>query len=169
MKYLVFSDLHGSEKGLWLLKEAIEKQRPEALICLGDILYGAYDGAAKSCADFLSNLTLPILGVRGNCDFSSDEIALGFSLPPFRTFCYDGHTFHLAHVQPYGLFQKGDVVLFGHSHRKTLHEEGDVFYLNPGSIGKPRDGAYGYAIIEGKHLALFDAETHEELSSLTLE
>ena len=40
---------------------------------------------------------------------------------------------------------------------KCLYEEAGVLYLNPGSIGKPRDDGPGYAIINETGIVLFDA------------
>lgn len=168
MDYLVFSDLHGSTKGLELLKEAIARHKPNVVICLGDILYGAYDGDAVACSKYLSEVGVPVLAVKGNCDYDHDEYALGFPLPDQRSFFHAGHRFRLSHAQEYGIFEAGDVILSGHTHRKTLYQVGDNVYFNPGSIGHPRDGVYSYGLIDGKRLALIDAETGMEISALEL-
>ena len=159
MTYLVVSDLHGSVHGLELLKRAIFAQKPDVLIVLGDILFGAFDGdEGKICAFFASN-SIPVLAVRGNCDYVFDGERLGFDLPETRSFRFAGRTFHLQHRPWCHYFEKGDVALWGHTHVKCLYQEGGVIYLNPGSIGKPRDDGPGYAAIDEKGIVLFDAES----------
>ncbi|MBQ7250029.1 MAG: YfcE family phosphodiesterase [Bacilli bacterium] len=157
MTYLVVSDLHGSSRGLDLLKTAILMQKPDVLIVLGDILFGAFDGDEGACCRFFKGLTIPVMAVKGNCDYSSDGESLGFALPLSREFVFADRTFHLQHHPWYTRFQKGDVALWGHTHFKCLYEEAGVLYLNPGSIGKPRDDGPGYAIINETGIVLFDA------------
>lgn len=159
MKYLVFSDLHGSMEGLGKLRAAIDVENPDALICLGDILYGAYDGSVSSCASFFSDCRLPIIGVRGNCDRREDEHIVRFALPEERVFYFKNHRLLLQHAPFYQSFKKGDIVMYGHTHVKTLHKDNDVIYLNPGSIGKPRDGEAGYAILSEEGIFLKSADS----------
>ena len=49
--------------------------------------------------------------------------------------------------------------MFGHTHMKTLSKSRGVITLNPGSIGKPRDGSYSYAILDESGISLIDAES----------
>ncbi len=159
MTYLVVSDLHGSSHGLDLLKRAILAQKPDVLIVLGDILFGSFDGDEGAICRFFQGNKIPVLGVRGNCDYSEDGTRLGFDLPEVRNFVFQGRNFHLQHRPWYRNFEKGDVALWGHTHCKCLYEEAGVLYLNPGSIGRPRDDGPGYGIIDESGITLFDAET----------
>lgn len=132
-------------------------QKPDVLILLGDILFGSFDGDEGACCSYFRSLIIPVMAVRGNCDYSSDETKLGFPLPLSREFSFAGRHFHLQHHPWYLSFAKGDVVMNGHTHFKMLYEEGGVIYLNPGSIGKPRDDGPGFAVIDSEGITLFDA------------
>ncbi len=166
LKYFVFSDLHGSSRGLELLRVAIEREKPDIIVCLGDILYGAYDGDTNGCAEYLSSLGSKLVAVRGNCDFSSDGNRIGAFLPEERILSAFGHRLLLQHVPYWRPLKPGDIAMCGHTHIKALYEDGGVIHLNPGSIGKPRDGSYSYALIEEKGIVLMDAETQENISLL---
>ena len=54
----------------------------------------------------------------------------------------------------------------GQTHVKELYEDRGVIHVNPGSIGKPRDGSYSYAILTKEGISLVDAETTETISFL---
>ncbi len=159
MTYLVISDLHGSKHGLELLKQAIFAQKPDVLLVLGDILFGAFDGDEGAVCRFFKTNAIPVLAVRGNCDYAFDGERLGFDLPESRSFRFAGQEFHLQHRPWCRAFGKNDVALWGHTHFKCLYREGETIYLNPGSIGRPRDEGPGYAIIDESGVTLYDAET----------
>jgi putative phosphoesterase len=36
--------------------------------------------------------------------------------------------------------ERGDVLVFGHTHKPWVHEHGGVLFVNCGSVGKPKDG-----------------------------
>ena len=166
MTYLVVSDLHGSSHALTLLKQAILVQKPDVLIVLGDILFGAFDGDEGAICRFFASSEIPVLAVKGNCDDYYDAERLGFDLPPVRNFSFAGHAFFLQHRPWYRGFDKGDVALWGHTHCKCLYEEDGAFYLNPGSLGKPRDDGPGFAVIDESGIALYDAENLNPIKTL---
>ena len=166
MKFLVFSDLHGSKRGLEKLQAAVLIHKPDLLICLGDTLFGAMDGDARACADYLSHSSVPITAVRGNCDSYHDESTLGFPLPDEHTFYFAGHRLRLSHAAYWSDSKPGDILMSGHTHVQSLYRDGQTIRLNPGSIGKPRDGIYGYATIEEWGIALYDASDHHLVERL---
>lgn len=168
MQYLVFSDLHGSRQGLALLREAVQREKPDCLICLGDTLHGAYDGDSHACADYLSHCAIPIFGVMGNCDSYYDESALGFALPYEQTLYFAGHRLILRHAPFYYGAAPGDIQMSGHTHIKTLSVSSGIISLNPGSIGRPRDGTFSYALLNENRIALVNAETGNVLKELAL-
>ena len=168
MRYLVFSDLHGSRLGLNRLMAATLTEEPDVLICLGDILFGAYDGAMSECIDYLSSSSIPVIAVKGNCDRSSDGALIHAALPEEQILFFKGHRMLLRHVPFYHHFQSGDIAMCGHTHCKNLYLDGGVIYLNPGSIGKPRDGEAGYAVIDDSGIYLKSAETFATLEYLPI-
>lgn len=167
MKYLIVSDIHGSNKGIDLLKTAIEREKPACVLILGDILHGSGFENEPYCLSTFKDIKCPILFVRGNCDSTSDAKSLGFPLPEFRGFDYDGHYVHMSHILPQASFPPGDIVLSGHTHRKCIYKSFGVLYLNPGSISFPRDGEPGYATLSDNLVKLFNAENGQCLEEIS--
>ena len=159
MLYLIVSDLHGSTSGMKRLKEIVLAEKPDVLLMLGDMLHGAFDEDDFYCAKELKCLPCGLLGVRGNCDYSYDEKQLGITLPTARRIDFGLHSLYLMHRPPELSFCAGDVVLYGHTHRKRLEKVRGVYLFNPGSIALPRDDGPGYGLFNGKKLILKDALT----------
>ena len=158
VKYLIVSDIHGSEIGGIRLKEAISREKPDCLILLGDLLHGAYDPDPCFIIDILKTQSIGILAVCGNCDDPyGDSEALGIELPDTRELSFRGYEVHLQHRPFYANFEKGSILLNGHTHRKTLYEEGGVIRCNPGSIALPRDDSPSYATMDENSIALVNA------------
>lgn len=95
-----------------------------------------------------------ILSVPGNCDFGSRKPLIGVTGAAGKKIIYThGHM----HWVKYGLSKltelaaqnSADMVLFGHTHQRCSEYLNSVYYINPGSLGEPRDGrAPSYAIID---------------------
>lgn len=134
MKALVFSDSHGKLDGI---VEAMKRHPDyEAIFHMGDV---------GNDADALWLMTpYPVYIVRGNCDylpklkeylvveFGGRRIAMTHG---HRYLSYGNSTDSLRY---FGLQQKADIVMFGHTHVPLLEETEDIILLNPGSISKPR-------------------------------
>ena len=145
MKILIFSDSHGE---LSNMKSAIEREKPDYVFHLGD---HDLDGEELEF-DFP---TLPVTGVRGNCDYRSDT-------PLTRLISLGGHRFFLCHGHTFGvkegllraayaaMEQKADFLLYGHTH--TAYYDRDpagLVILNPGACGYGPSASYGRIILEG--------------------
>ena len=163
MVFLFASDLHGSLIGARRLLEAAKRHHPDMVFLLGDILHGSFDDKDEFC-DTLTALGCPIMAVRGNCDYLSDESRLGFPLPEDATLPLFHKTFYLTHY-PVRWRVRADVVLHGHTHVKSIGRVGDTLVVCPGSIAKPRDGEAGYGVIDEKGISLYSAEDFRELES----
>lgn len=164
MLFLVFSDLHGSLSGLDRLKRAIEAFSPDALIDLGDSFRGAFDSDSSAVAEFLSSSAAPTIFIKGNCDFDSDEYRVGAMLQEGLDITLFGKAFHLSHKPPTRLGYQG--YLFGHTHRKTLYQDGGAIYCNPGSIALPRDGSESFALMDESGIRLIDASDLQVIERL---
>ncbi len=148
MQFLVFSDSHGHAEGMARVIAADPSVRE--VIFLGD---GLSD--------------LPALRrrfpehrfrtVRGNMDF----LAAGFDAPDedlfelygVRVFLTHGHLFGVkggtSTAEKHASAQGARVLLYGHTHipeERYLPNE-DLLILNPGSIGRPRDGIPSFAVL----------------------
>ena len=129
MRILVVSDTHGDFHSM---KRALDLQ-PNA-----DVIIHCGDGAEqfKYLKETLQDKT--VIGVRGNCDWSS-------TLPPAECVELAGKTVFITHGHLYNVKfglteleyaaheQKADIALFGHTHMPMTDFEDGVHYMNPGS------------------------------------
>ena len=129
MRILVISDTHGDFHSM---KRALDMQ-PEA-----EVIIHCGDGAEQIqyLKDTMQDKT--VIGVRGNCDWSS-------TLPPVECVEIAGKTIFVTHGHLYSVKfgltqleyaareQKADIALFGHTHMPFTDYEDGVYYMNPGS------------------------------------
>ena len=160
LKLMIASDLHGSAYYTGLLLEAFEREQPDKLLLLGDLLYHGprndlpRDYAPKEVIAMLNAMADKLLCVRGNCEAEVDQMVLDF--PVMADYCVlfeKGKTIYVTHghlfseKQPPKL-QKGDVLLTGHTHVPKCVDHG-WWYLNPGSVSIPKEESWhGYMTLE---------------------
>lgn len=145
MKLLIVSDTHRSFEPLLSLVQRYQRQ-VDMVIHLGD------------GEDDVEDLTMamPQIAVRhvaGNCDYRANSPAFDLiELEGVRIFFTHGHIFGVDYtLDKLAAAAKRNntlVALFGHTHRQTCKEVFGVRCINPGSLTKPRDGKFGYAILE---------------------
>lgn len=161
MKLMIASDIHGSAKYCRMLTEAFEKENPDKLLLLGDILYHGprndlpEEYAPKKVIELLNPLKEKLLCVRGNCDTEVDQMVLDF--PVLAEYCIlwldnrtifatHGHKFNEQTLPP---LCKGDILLNGHTHIPAYRETNGIIYINPGSVSIPKeDSKHQYMILE---------------------
>ena len=86
MKWLMASDIHGSEYYCKQLLEAYDREKAERLLLLGDILYHGprndlpRDYNPKKVIELLNARKQDIICVRGNCDTEVDQMVLDFPI-----------------------------------------------------------------------------------------
>ena len=82
MKWMIASDIHGSEYYCRKLLEAYEREQADRLLLLGDILYHGPRNdlpkgyQPKKVIELLNRYKQDILCVRGNCDTEVDQMVL---------------------------------------------------------------------------------------------
>ena len=183
MKFVIASDIHGSAYWCGKLMEVIEKENPDKILLLGDLLYHGprndlpRDYAPKQVIPMLSSLKDKILAVRGNCEAEVDQMVLTFPvlsdscilwLDGRMIFATHGHVFNEKALPP---LRDGDILLHGHTHIpacRTHAEEGEprYTYLNPGSVSIPKEGsAHGYMMLENGVFTWKDLEDGHVISS----
>lgn len=162
MKLLIASDIHGSAYWCEKLCQLMEKEQPDKLILLGDLLYHGprndlpKDYAPKKVIPMLSQYKDKIIAVRGNCEAEVDQMVLPFPcLADFSQLLQDGTTFYLTHghhSNPDNLppLAPGSIFLFGHTHIKYDQVKNGIHCLNPGSVSIPKDGTHSCMIYENK-------------------
>ncbi len=164
MKIFVASDIHGSAYYCKKMISCIEKEKPDKIIFLGDILYHGprndlpYEYNPKEVIKLLNSLNYSIVSVRGNCDSEVDQMVLNFPiladygiivLKNKTVFFTHGHIYNETKIPP---LRKGDIVLYGHTHIQALFEKNDFIYMNCGSVSIPKENGFnGYMTIENEN------------------
>lgn len=162
MKIMIASDIHGSAGCCRQLLERFREERADRLLLLGDILYHGprndlpEEYAPKQVIAMLNEHKDHIYCVRGNCEAEVDQMVLAFPvladyalLPVGKrmVFVTHGHIFNKENLPP---MQKGDILLYGHTHVPVCEESGGFVFMNPGSVSIPKNGTpRGYMILDG--------------------
>ena len=164
MKLVIASDLHGSAYWCGKLMEVIEKEQPDKILLLGDLLYHGprndlpRDYAPKQVIPMLSAHKDKIIAVRGNCEAEVDQMVLPFPcLAEYAVVVVDGVTFYLTHghhASPDALpaLEEGTVFLFGHTHVKMDKVCLGIRCVNPGSVSIPKDGSHSCMVWDNGQL-----------------
>ena len=177
MKLMIASDLHGSAYYTRLLLTAMDREQPDRLLLLGDLLYHGprndlpREYAPKQVIQLLNARKSQILCVRGNCEAEVDQMVLEFPvLSEFGVVFADGLTLYMLHghknldlpVLP------GDILLCGHTHVPALRKDGEHYYVNPGSVSIPKEGScHGYMMLENRQLRHVSLEGENTLPDFT--
>ena len=161
MKYIIAADIHGSALYGGMLLDRFEAEGADQLLLLGDILYHGPrndlpDGyAPKVLIERLNAMADRILCVRGNCDALVDQMVLDFPLlDEMRAVDLDGVPAVMIHghqLEGEGAprFDKGTVVLCGHTHIPVCIQTDFGVQINPGSVSIPKQNSHrGYITVE---------------------
>lgn len=139
----ILSDSHGD---LVLAKEAVQKMgQVDLLIHAGDYYRDAL------CLGELFGLGYK--AVAGNCDRNypgpEEEI---FELGSYKIYLTHGHLFGvkmgLMRLYYRAVEIGADIVIFGHTHVAFNEKIDEIFFLNPGSISRHRDGKGSFAVLD---------------------
>lgn len=179
MKWMIASDIHGSEYYCEQLLKAYEKEEAGRLLLLGDILYHGprndlpKDYNPKQVIEMLNARKQDILCVRGNCDTEVDQMVLEF--PIMADYCVitegkrliyatHGHNYNEQNLPP---LHHGDILLHGHTHIPKCTEHENYTYMNPGSVSIPKEDSWrGYIIYEKETFVWKDLDGHEKMRYL---
>lgn len=139
MKWLVFSDSHGN---LDYMKRAVEWEKPERILHLGDVSRDAERLQAMFPA-------IPVEMVRGNCDgwYGEAPTEKELSFRGRKVWMCHGHEYYvklgIGALTSEARSREAAVALFGHTHEPTCFREGPLWVMNPGTVsGYPR-ATYG--------------------------
>ena len=149
MKWMIASDLHGSERACREMLAAFQREGADRLLLLGDILYHGPRNdlpegyAPKAVIEALNGYADRIYCVRGNCDAEVDQMVLRFPimadyllLPVGERliFATHGHVYNADNLPP---LRPGDVLLHGHTHLSACEVREGSTSCNPGSVALP--------------------------------
>lgn len=176
MKWMIASDIHGSELYLRKLLDAYNREKADRLLLLGDLLYHGPRNdlpegyQPKKVIELLNSMKEDILCVRGNCEAEVDQMVLEFPVMAEYAiltagrrmiFATHGHVFNERNLPP---LHKGDILLHGHTHVPKCTEHEDYIYMNPGSVSIPKENSHhGYMIMEGLDFAWKDLKGNVKL------
>lgn len=150
MKLMIASDLHGSAYYTRLLLTVMDREQPDRLLLLGDLLYHGprndlpREYAPKQVIQLLNARKSQILCVRGNCEAEVDQMVLEFPvLSEFGVVFADGLTLYMLHghknldipVLP------GDILLCGQPMFRRCGRTGNIIMSTPVPCPSPRRGA----------------------------
>lgn len=146
MRVVAFSDSHRNHRNVSRLFEQT---------CLTTDVY-IFLGDGEDDLDGIRALypEKTILQVAGNCDIGSKEARLSMTELAGKkiVFCHghmQGVRYGISGLCDLARQTDADVVLYGHTHERRCDYIDGVYYINPGSIGLPRDGlAPSYAAID---------------------
>ena len=161
MKVLIISDIHDDFDAL---KIALQNHNFDYLVLLGDL--GYYN---DQVIEILNIFKDQIYAIKGNNDFYNPLIKFKND-DLYQTFEIDNKTWFITHGHIYSKNNipniDYDIFLQGHTHVSKLEKEDNKLYLNPGSLGLPRNGIKTYLYYEDNtfYLENLDKEVIEELS-----
>ncbi len=146
MRIIAFSDTHRHHDRVHRLFEQTHLTT-DLYIFLGDI---------ESDIDNMFALypDKRILSVPGNCDHASLNPAVGVTEAAGKKIIFThGHrhlvNFGISQLKSLAEQNGADMVLFGHTHVRYCDYKDGVYFVNPGSLGEPRDSrAPSYAVID---------------------
>ena len=173
MKLLIASDIHGSAYYCGKLMEVLEREKPDKLILLGDLLYHGprndlpRDYAPKQVIPMLSQHKDKIIAVRGNCEAEVDQMVLPFPcMADFAQLEVDGTLFYMTHGHHHSPddlpeLPAGSVFLSGHTHVKMDEMRGEVRCINPGSVSIPKDGMNSCMVYENGVFTVISLEDED--------
>ena len=178
MRFLIASDIHGSATWCERLLDVVERERPDRILLLGDVLYHGPRNdlpegyAPKQVIAMLNPLAASIVAVRGNCEAEVDQMVLDFPCMAEYNVLLDpdanhgaGMTIFLTHGHVWGPgihnsvdawpeLPQGSALVYGHTHKKVNQlsdSHPGITVFNPGSVGIPKDGTHSYGIYENGH------------------
>lgn len=183
MKYLVFSDIHGSASACQKILEHFINFHADYMILLGDVLYHGPRNPLpeghnpKKVAELLNEYSDKIICCRGNCDAEVEEMVLNFPVlssyslvvdQGIKLFCSHGHIYapersdgkiavdgsKKPSISGLGVF------FYGHTHVQVLEKnKSGLIICNPGSISLPKGGTpAGFAIYEDRKVTLYSLD-----------
>lgn len=152
MKYLIASDIHGSETALDKVINYFYREQCDMLLLLGDLLnFGPRNSIPEghnpqSVAEKLNQLSDKIIAVRGNCDSEVDQMLLNFPImADYALIVDEGKRLMLTHGHKFTPESTSnlqiDALFYGHTHVQELYKssQGKII-CNVGSVTFPKSG-----------------------------
>ena len=160
MKVIIVSDIHGVSEKLKIVMDFMKEEQIDKMIILGDIFNNYYDlsVSSKEISQMMWSIPDKLTVVRGICDSCYDETLIPVGMLDYYETIINGIRcyFHHGHLRTN---YNSSIKLYasGHTHVARLEKIDNIIYLNPGSIGRPRDYSIGsFAVISTTAITIFD-------------
>ena len=181
MKLIIASDIHGSASYCELLLKRFKEEQADRMLLLGDILYHGPRNPMPEQYDTKKTFTMlnehkdKIISVKGNCDSEVDQMVLEFPIMAEYTmlevngltiYASHGHTISESDPLP---FNNHEILICGHTHVPVCSEHDNFIFMNPGSVGLPKENTpHSYMILEDRTFTWKDLETGEAFAECTV-
>lgn len=165
MKYLIASDLHGSQFYAEKIVEIFNKEKADKLILLGDIYnHGPRNPLPENyspmqVAKILNDIKDRLIVIKGNCDSQVDTMISDFDFVEDLCLVSENKTLFLTHGHVYNKDNlpktKFDAVVYGHFHTGFIEKQGETVVANAGSLSLPKNNTpNSYLLLDGATLIL---------------
>lgn len=166
-KFMVASDLHGSNIALDKVLAIFEESGADKLILLGDI----FGTGAEEMVEKLNKISGRLTIVKGNNDWYYEPENAKFVIlkeayeninGKIAYLCH-GHKLNDMYLEGYG----ARIVMIGHVHRPILQDNNGIVFMCPGSMAVPRFGTdKSYAMIDDKKIQILtqDGDLIDEIN-----
>lgn len=177
MKIGIISDIHGYPEQF---RKALKQfEGCDMILCAGDILYHGPRNPIlagykpQELAELITKNEIPMLIAKGNCDSEVDEMVLGLPIitpviiyekDNIRFMVLHGHNKTEGELRDLARIYKVDMLITGHTHIKSCEPYLDTMFINPGSVGVPKDGSASVVVFENGVIRFIDIETGEIIS-----
>lgn len=179
MRILIASDIHGRLLAAKRFEQVCVNYKPDRVILLGDYLYNGPRNGVPSDYDPMGTASVlnrfaPItVGVRGNCDSRVDESLLRFGIEDSQVIYLNGFRCDLIHgdllTSELLEVERGDILMYGHTHVPMLKKSDGVVYVNPGSIAFPKNGfPASYALMDGSRIEIRKLDDDSPIMTMDL-
>lgn len=176
MKYVFFTDIHGSYTAIKKAIEIIDREHADHVVFLGDLYYHGprnplpeeYD-TMKVC-EAVKALNKPSTIIKGNCDAEIDEMITGRDFLISDVIEVDGKTIFLTHGHHVNADNPSpctfSAVIHGHTHVNSIRKVDGVVYINVASLSMPKMNApKSYAVYEASVVTVKDVEGNVVMST----
>ena len=148
-KYLICSDIHGSEPSFLKVLSYFNENKFDKLIVLGDLLYhGPRNDLPegyhpKGIIPKINEIKDRVIMVKGNCEAEVDQMVLDFHIFNTKKLIINSKVIHLVHGHHldklHNSYLPNEIVFYGHTHVYKFEEINGVKYINPGSTSIPKE------------------------------
>ncbi len=147
----IMSDSHDNLVAIDKAIDIFNQADCSLVIHAGDII-------APFAAQELRKLKCPVKAVFGNCDGEKEGLIkvfddLGEIKPAPFGFIHDDRRFILFHYPPGDNRDEAEIVVFGHTHRSQVSQQGTLLVINPGETGGWVKGVSTVVLLDPEQMA----------------